>query len=77
MGALWATAFAISLPLSGLFAYRYLGGVGRLRSQIRLGAMGLVRRQAASRLLDERREIIAELERAKNDYLTATRGSSF
>ena len=76
-GALWAMAFAISLPLSGLFAYRYLGGVGRLRSQIRLGAMGLVRRQAASRLLDERREIIAELERAKNDYLAATRGSSF
>ncbi|HEU5189746.1 MAG TPA: lysophospholipid acyltransferase family protein [Methylomirabilota bacterium] len=77
MGALWAAAFAISLPLSGLFAYRYLGGVGRLRSQIRLGAMGLVRHQAASRLLDERREIIAELERAKNDYLAATRGSSF
>jgi hypothetical protein len=39
--------------------------------------MTLVRRQAASRLLDERREIIAELERAKNDYLAATRGSSF
>ena len=77
MGALWAVAFFISLPLSGLFAYRYLGGVGRLRSQIRLGAMGLIRRQAASRLLDERREIIAELERAKNDYLAATRGSSF
>ena len=51
--------------------------MGRLRSQIRLGAMGLIRRQAASRLLDERREIIAELERAKNDYLAATRGSSF
>jgi glycerol-3-phosphate O-acyltransferase/dihydroxyacetone phosphate acyltransferase len=77
LGALWAAVFAVSLPLSGLFAYRYLGGVGRLRSQIRLGAMTLVRRQAASRLLDERREIIAELERAKNDYLAATRGSSF
>lgn len=77
MGALWAMIFALSLPLSGLFAYRYLGGLGRLRGQIRLGAMGLVRRQAASRLLDERREIIAELERAKNDYLAATKGSSF
>ena len=76
-GALWAVVFAVSLPLSGLFGYRYLGGLGRLRSQIRLGAMGLVRHQAASRLLDQRREIIAELERAKNDYLAATRGSSF
>ena len=76
-GALWAAAFALSLPLSGLFAYRYLGGLGRLRSQIRLGTMGLLRRQVASRLLDARRGIIADLERAKNDYLASTRGSSF
>jgi hypothetical protein len=39
--------------------------------------MALVRRQSAARLLDARREIIAELERAKNDYLAATKGSSF
>lgn len=76
-GALWAAAFALSLPLSGLFAYRYLGGLGRLRGQIRLGAMALLRRQVASRLLDARREIIADLERAKDDYLASTRGSSF
>lgn len=73
----WATLFALSLPASGLLAYRYLGGLGRLRSQIRLGTMALVRRQSASRLLEARQEIIAELERAKNDYLAATHGSSF
>jgi glycerol-3-phosphate O-acyltransferase / dihydroxyacetone phosphate acyltransferase len=76
-GALWALAFALSLPLSGLFAYRYLGGLGRLRGQIRFGTMALLRRQAASRLLDARREVIADLERAKNDYLASTKGSSF
>jgi glycerol-3-phosphate O-acyltransferase/dihydroxyacetone phosphate acyltransferase len=76
-GASWAAAFALSLPLSGLLAYRYLGGVGLLSSQLRLGTMALVRRQSAARLLDARREIIAELERAKNDYLAATKGSSF
>jgi glycerol-3-phosphate O-acyltransferase/dihydroxyacetone phosphate acyltransferase len=76
-GPLWAALFALSLPLSGLLAYRYLGGLGRLRSQIRLGVMALVRRQTASRLLDARQEVIAELERAKNDYLAATHGSSF
>jgi 1-acyl-sn-glycerol-3-phosphate acyltransferase len=73
----WAAVFALSLPLSGLVAYRYLGGLGRLRSQIRLGTMALVRQQSATRLLDARREIIADIERAKNDYLAATRGSSF
>jgi glycerol-3-phosphate O-acyltransferase / dihydroxyacetone phosphate acyltransferase len=76
-GPAWAALFAVSLPLSGLLAYRYLGGLGRLRSQIRLGTMALVRRQSASRLLDARQDIIVELERAKNDYLAATQGSSF
>ena len=32
---------------------------------------------AARRLVTEREEIVAELERAKQDYLGATKGSSF
>jgi 1-acyl-sn-glycerol-3-phosphate acyltransferase len=76
-GAAWAAAFAASLPLSGLLAYRYLGGMARLTSEIRFGALTLTRRHAASRLLTARREIIGELERAKTDYLAATKGSSF
>jgi glycerol-3-phosphate O-acyltransferase/dihydroxyacetone phosphate acyltransferase len=76
-GLSWALAFAISLPLSGLIAYRYLGGLGRLRSQLRFGFLSLTHRQSASRLLAERRALIALLERARDDYLAATRGSSF
>jgi glycerol-3-phosphate O-acyltransferase/dihydroxyacetone phosphate acyltransferase len=75
-GALWAALFALSLPLSGLAAYRYLGGMSRLRSQLRLGWVSLGRGQAASRLLAERRELVALLEQAKMDYLAATRGST-
>jgi 1-acyl-sn-glycerol-3-phosphate acyltransferase len=73
-GALWALAFLASLPLTGLVAYHYLCGLGRLGSQVRFGVLALLRRQAASRLLDERRRIHAELERAKTDYLAETRG---
>jgi len=76
-GPLWASAFAVSLPLSGLLAYRYLGGLGRLRRRLRFGVLALTRRADASRLLAARREIVAELERAKTDYLTATRGSTY
>jgi 1-acyl-sn-glycerol-3-phosphate acyltransferase len=76
-GSLWATAFAVSLPLSGLLAYRYLGGVGRLRTQVRFGVLALTRHADASRLLTARRTIIAELDRAKTDYLAATRGSTY
>jgi hypothetical protein len=73
----WALGFAASLPVSGLLAYRYLGGVGRLQNQLRFGWLSLTHRHFATRLLDERQALVAELERAKDDYLRATRGSSF
>jgi glycerol-3-phosphate O-acyltransferase/dihydroxyacetone phosphate acyltransferase len=73
----WAFLFALSLPISGLLAYRYLRGVGRLRSQLRFGWLALTHRHSAARLLAERRALVSELERAKDDYLAATHGSSF
>src|SRR4030095_10223038 len=68
-GRRWALAFFLSLPLGGLIAYRYLLGTGRLRHQLRFGALLLTRAQEARRLLAERREIIEELERAWRDDL--------
>jgi 1-acyl-sn-glycerol-3-phosphate acyltransferase len=73
----WAVAFALSLPLSGLIAYRYLIGAGWLRVRLRFAALALTQSQAARRLVAEREAIVAELERAKQDYLAATKGSSF
>jgi 1-acyl-sn-glycerol-3-phosphate acyltransferase len=72
-----ALLFLVSLPISGVIAYRYWVGAGRLRSRLRFGALALTREHAARRLTTERQALIAELERAKNDYLTATKGSSF
>ena len=76
-GALWAAAFFLSLPVSSILAYHYLRGLVRLRAQARLGVVALTRQQAATRLLAERRRLIELLERAKDDYLAATKGSSF
>ena len=76
-GAAVALPFLLSLPLSGLGAHRYLGGAGRIRAMLRLGVLSVTQSQAATRLLAERRAITDELERAKNDYLAATRGSTF
>jgi len=50
---------------------------GEAPAQARLGILALTRHQAASRLLAERRRLIEELDRAKSEYLTATKGSSF
>ena len=72
-----AAVFLASLPVSGLLAYRYLGGLAGLRDRLRFGLLSLTRHHAARRLLIHRGEILDELERAKADYLTATHGSSF
>jgi len=68
-GAAGAAVFALSLPLTGLVAYRYLVGAGRLRSRLRFGVLAFTREQAARCLVGEREAIIAELERVQADYL--------
>ncbi|PYM65440.1 MAG: hypothetical protein DME11_10230 [Candidatus Rokuibacteriota bacterium] len=77
LGAAWALAFALSLPLSGAVAYRYWVGAGRLRSRLRLNVLTLTREHVARRLTAERQAIITEFERAKAEYLADTKGSSF
>ena len=72
-GAAGAAVFALSLPLTGALAYRYLVGAGRLRSRLRFGVLALTHEQAARRLMAEREAIIAELERAQADYLAPER----
>jgi glycerol-3-phosphate O-acyltransferase / dihydroxyacetone phosphate acyltransferase len=74
-GAAGAAVFAVSLPLSALVAYRYLVGASRLRSRLRIGVLAFTRKRAARFLLVEREAIIAELERAKADYLERAAGS--
>jgi hypothetical protein len=76
-GGLVATMFAISLPVSGVIAYRYMAGAGRFRSRLRFFMLGATHGAAARRLVVERQIIIGELERAKSEWLAATKGSSF
>ena len=76
-GGLVAALFALSLPLSGLIAYRYLAGAGRLGSRLRFAVLTATQSAAARRLVAEREAIVAELERARAEWLTATKGSSF
>jgi hypothetical protein len=76
-GGATALMFALTLPISGLIAYRYLAGAGRFRSRLRFGLLAATQEAAARRLVAEREAIVAELERAKNEWLTATKGSSF
>jgi glycerol-3-phosphate O-acyltransferase / dihydroxyacetone phosphate acyltransferase len=73
----WAVLFALSLPLSGLLAFRYLRGAGRFGQVLRFSTFSLMHEGDARQLVAERQAIIADLDRAKSDYLTATRGSSF
>ena len=74
-GAGWAGAFALSLPLSGVLAYHYFRGLARLRARTGFAVFALTHRQAAARLLAERRVLLAALECAKTDFL-ATRDAT-
>jgi len=76
-GSLVAALFALSLPLSGLIAYRYLAGAGRFGRRLRFAVLTATQSAAARRLVAEREAIVAELERARAEWLTATKGSSF
>jgi 1-acyl-sn-glycerol-3-phosphate acyltransferase len=71
LGAGWATAFLGSLPLSGLLAYHYFLGLARLRARTGFAVLALTHRQAAARLLAERRAILSALDRAKVDFLAS------
>jgi 1-acyl-sn-glycerol-3-phosphate acyltransferase len=77
LSAAWTVAFALSLPVSGVLTYRYLVGARRFRASVRMTRLGLVHGPARARLVAERAAIVEEIERAKRDYLAATRGSSF
>ena len=76
-GGVAAVAFALSLPVTGLLAFRYLGGLLRLRQALRFTILTWRHGQAARELVAERRALIEELESAKAEYLAATHGSSF
>jgi hypothetical protein len=73
----WTIAFALSLPISGVIAYRYLVGARHFRSGLRMARLGIVHGPARARLVAERAAIVDEIERAKRDFMTATKGSSF
>jgi glycerol-3-phosphate O-acyltransferase/dihydroxyacetone phosphate acyltransferase len=75
-GISWVLPFALTLPVSGLLASWYFIGAGRLRNQLRLGVLALRHGAAATELVAERQALMAELERAKDDYLAATTGGS-
>ena len=74
-GFRWAPAFFLSLPLGGWSRIDISVGTGRLRRQLRFGALLLTRAQEARRLLAERREILDELDRAGRDYPGWVNGS--
>ncbi|GBC84628.1 hypothetical protein HRbin11_01060 [bacterium HR11] len=64
-----AGAFLLSLPLTGLLAHRYLGGLARLAQELRFLRLVRTHRGTARRILARRRQILGDLERVKEDYL--------
>lgn len=73
-GPRWVPAFLVSLPMSGLVAYHYLRGLGVAGGRLRFWLFARTRTREAERLVTERAAILAELDRARADYLATARG---
>src|SRR5262249_10290845 len=76
-GFAWAIVCLSTLPASTRPACPSLPGTGRATARMRFGLLALTRPQTAPRLLAEPRQLVAFLDRARDDYLAATKGSSF
>lgn len=65
----WLTiAYGLSLPLSGLFAYWYFHTVNKMRTKWMLMMLFYKKGVFISNLITERENIIAELDKVKNEY---------
>ncbi|MES2591652.1 MAG: lysophospholipid acyltransferase family protein [Bacteroidota bacterium] len=65
----WLTiAYGLSLPLSGLFAYWYFHTVNKMRTKWMLMMLFYKKGVFISSLITERENIIAELDKVKNEY---------
>jgi 1-acyl-sn-glycerol-3-phosphate acyltransferase len=68
-GAIVAILYAISLPLSGLFAIRCFRATDRLRRYVSFLSLSVTRRSLIASILKERAAIVNEIEKKKEEYL--------
>lgn len=61
-------AYAISLPLSGMFTYWYFHTVGEIRAKWTLMIVFYKKRNIIANLVNEREQILAEFDKAKSEY---------
>jgi hypothetical protein len=61
--------YALSLPITGLFAYWYYFTILKIKARWTMVNLFLTRSVLISNLIYEREQIIIELDRAKEDYL--------
>lgn len=74
-GRVVALTYGVSLPLSGLFALSYWRQLNIFRQSLYVSYLNFTRDQLVTRLLEERAQLIALIDAARDDYLVATRES--
>lgn len=66
---LYTLLYGISLPLSGIFGYWYYLVVSKIRNKWMLVSLFYKKNTVISSLITEREELIAEFDKAKNEYV--------
>lgn len=68
-GLLWMVLYLLSLPVTGMFALGYLKHIRQEQQRISLTFFLFTNRQLLARMRRERRQLIAELNRIRDEYL--------
>lgn len=69
LGFHWATAYLLSLPVTGFFALTYLKELRKEQERINLSFFLFTNRQLFNKMRRERRRLIRELQTIKDEYL--------
>ncbi|MFQ5824593.1 MAG: lysophospholipid acyltransferase family protein [bacterium] len=69
-GALWASIYFASLPITGLFALTYLKQIREEQERISFFFFLFTNRQLFNKMRRERRKLVAEMNNIKDEYLS-------
>jgi 1-acyl-sn-glycerol-3-phosphate acyltransferase len=70
LGALWASLYFASLPITGLFALTYIKEIREEQERISFFFFLFTNRQLFNKMRRERRRLITEMNAIKNEYLS-------
>lgn len=69
LGSMWSTLYLVSLPMTGFFALTYVKKIRFEQQKLSLSLFMFTNRQLLNKMRRERRELLSEIDKVKEEYL--------